>query len=291
MNGPPPPATSATLAIARTIADLRAMLAAQRAQGRAIGLIPTMGALHEGHLSLVRAAIARGDAAVATIFVNPTQFAPNEDFAAYPRDEGADIAKLAHARCQILFAPDLAEMTPRPSLTSVHVAGLTDGLCGPFRPGHFDGVASVVTKLLMIAMPDRAYFGEKDYQQLQVVKRLVFDLSIPAEIVGMPTIREADGLALSSRNAYLDPAQRLVAAELNRELKGAARAVRDGQTPCAPVSAEATRALTAAGFDAVDYFTIVDAENLTPIERVDRPARVIAAARLGRTRLIDNVAV
>jgi pantoate--beta-alanine ligase len=290
MNGPARPAANATMAITRTIGELRAMIVALRAGGRAIGLIPTMGALHEGHLSLVRAAIARGDAAVATIFVNPSQFAPNEDFAAYPRDEGADIAKLANLQCQILFAPDLVEMTPRPSLTSVHVAGLTEGLCGPFRPGHFDGVASVVTKLLMIAMPDRAYFGEKDYQQLQVVKRLVFDLSIPVEIVGMPTIREADGLALSSRNAYLDPVQRLVAAALYRELNNAARAVGDGRMLCASVSAEATRALLAAGFDSVDYVTIVDASTLAPVERVAGPARVIAAARLGRTRLIDNVA-
>ena len=262
-----------------------------RATGRSIGLVPTMGALHEGHLSLVRAAIDRADAPVATIFVNPTQFGPTEDFAAYPRDEAADFAKLAAIGCRIVFAPALAEMAPEPGLTTVHVARLTEGLCGPFRPGHFDGVASIVTKLLMIALPDRAYFGEKDYQQLQVVRRLVFDLSIPVEIVGMPTIREADGLAMSSRNAYLDPAQRRVASALHRELVNAARAVADGKASCAAVAASAARALLEAGFASVDYFTIVDAASLAPISHVAGPARVIAAAWLGRTRLIDNVAV
>ena len=287
MNG----AARERLQVARTIREMRAAIAGLRAAGRSIGLIPTMGALHEGHLSLVRAATQRGDAAAATIFVNPTQFAPQEDFASYPRDEAADLAQLARMQCQIAFAPTLAEMSPEPVLTTVHVAALTDGLCGPFRPGHFDGVASVVTKLLMIAMPDRAYFGEKDYQQLQVVKRLVFDLSIPVEIVGMPTIREADGLALSSRNAYLDPARRLVAAALHRELAKAARAVAQGEASCAEASAAATWGLLAAGFDSVDYFTIIDAATLAPLDRVAGPARVIAAARLGRTRLIDNVAV
>ena len=291
MNGPARPAANATMAITRTIGELRAMIVALRAGGRAIGLIPTMGALHEGHLSLVRAAIARGDAAVATIFVNPSQFAPNEDFAAYPRDEAADFAKLSAAGCGVVFAPSLPEMTPEPSLTSVHVAGLTQGLCGPFRPGHFDGVASIVTKLLMIGLPDRAYFGEKDYQQLQVVRRLAFDLSIPAEIVGMPTIREADGLAMSSRNAYLDDSERRIATGLHRELKKVAREVANGEASCGAATSRASQALVAAGFASVDYFTVADAATLAPLERVAGPARVIAAARLGRTRLIDNVAV
>jgi pantoate--beta-alanine ligase len=279
------------LIVARTIPQLREAVRGLRAAGRTIGLVPTMGALHDGHLSLVRAAIGRSDAPVATIFVNPTQFSPNEDFAAYPREEAADFAKLAANGCLVVFAPDLTEMAPEPSLTMVHVARLTDGLCGPFRPGHFDGVASVVTKLLMIALPDRAYFGEKDYQQLQVVRRLVFDLSIPVEIVGMPTIREADGLAMSSRNAYLDPAQRIVATALHGELMNAARAAADGRASCVAVSTSAALALLDAGFASVDYFTIVDAATLAPIERIAGPARVIAAARLGRTRLIDNVAV
>ncbi len=282
---------SGKMLVARTIAELRGCVASLRAAGNTIGLVPTMGALHEGHISLVRAALDRLDAPVATIFVNPSQFAPNEDFAAYPRDEAADFAKLSAAGCGVVFAPSLPEMTPEPSLTSVHVAGLTQGLCGPFRPGHFDGVASIVTKLLMIGLPDRAYFGEKDYQQLQVVRRLAFDLSIPAEIVGMPTIREADGLAMSSRNAYLDDSERRIATGLHRELKKVAREVANGEASCGAATSRASQALVAAGFASVDYFTVADAATLAPLERVAGPARVIAAARLGRTRLIDNVAV
>jgi pantoate--beta-alanine ligase len=277
--------------VARTIADLRGCVASLRAAKNTVGLVPTMGALHEGHISLVRAALDRADAPVATIFVNPSQFGPNEDFAAYPRDEAADFAKLEAAGCRVVFAPSLNEMTPEPSLTTVHVAGLTQGLCGPFRPGHFDGVASIVTKLLMIGLPDRAYFGEKDYQQLQVVRRLAFDLSIPVKIVGMPTIREADGLAMSSRNVYLDGSERRIAATLYRELVNVAREVASGEASCGAATARASQALAAAGFASVDYFVVADAGTLAPLERVAGPARVIAAARLGRTRLIDNVAV
>lgn len=277
------------LAVVRTVADLRRTVAAFRKAGRTIGLVPTMGALHEGHISLVKGALERGDIPVTSIFVNPTQFGPNEDFAAYPRDEQGDFDKLNDAGCRIVFAPSKDEMYPGQQLTTVTVAGITDGLCGPLRPGHFQGVATVVSKLLLMAMPDRAFFGEKDYQQLQVIKRMVRDLSMPFEIVGMPTVREADGLAMSSRNRYMNPTERTVAAGLYRELNAIAKAVRGGGS-CTVATAEASKALLAGGFDKIEYLTVVDAESLEPLEKVSGPARVIAAVRLGRTRLIDNIA-
>jgi len=279
------------LTVVRTVADLRRAVGEFRAAGRTIGMIPTMGALHAGHTSLVQGALDRGDVPVASIFVNPTQFGPNEDFAAYPRDEAGDFAKLEAAGCRIAYAPGVGEMYAGPQLTTVTVADLTDGLCGPFRPGHFQGVATVVCKLLMMAMPDRGYFGEKDYQQLQVLKRMARDLAMPIEIIGMPTIREPDGLAMSSRNRYLSPQEHKIAIAMYRELTALAAKVRDGRTPCANAAAESTHALCAAGFDKVEYFDVVDAESLAPIERVAGQARIAAAARLGRTRLIDNVAV
>ena len=276
--------------VARTIAHMRRAVADLREGGRAIGLAPTMGALHAGHLSLLEAAKARGDAPLATIFVNPTQFGPNEDFSAYPRGEARDFALLEGVGCPVVFAPSVAEMLPEPSLTSVHVAGLTEGLCGPIRPGHFDGVASVVTKLFAICAPDRAYFGEKDFQQLQVVKRLVRDLALPVEIVPVVTMREADGLAMSSRNAYLTQQERAIAAALPRALFAGAHKAAAGAPP-SEVCATATGALLAAGFTSVDYVELVDAQTLRPVERIAAPARLIAAARLGKTRLIDNLAV
>ena len=279
------------LTVVRTVADLRRTVAEHRATGRTIGMIPTMGALHEGHISLVRGALDRGDVPVASIFVNPTQFGPNEDFGTYPRDEAGDFAKLEAAGCRIAYAPNVDEMYPGPQLATVTVASLTDGLCGPFRPGHFQGVATVVCKLLMMAMPDRGYFGEKDYQQLQVLKRMARDLDMPVEIVGMPTIREPDGLALSSRNRYLSPAERATSLAIYRQLTAVADAVRDGKAPCAEVAGKAAKALLEAGFDKVEYLTVVDAESLVPLEHVHGPARVAVAARLGRTRLIDNIAV
>ncbi len=279
------------LAVVRTVAELRKTVASFRAAGRTIGLVPTMGALHEGHVSLVKGALDRGDVPAASIFVNPTQFGPNEDFAAYPRDEAGDFAKLEAAGCRIAFAPDKDEMYPAPMLTTVKVTGVTDGLCGPFRPGHFDGVATVVTKLLMMAMPDRGYFGEKDFQQLQVIKTMVRDLAMPIEIVGMPTVREPDGLAMSSRNRYLSAAERETALQLYREMNTVAQTVRDGRSSCSEAIAAASKALLAAGFDKVEYLTVVDAESLQTLEKAAGPARVIVAARLGRTRLIDNIAV
>ncbi len=279
------------LAIVRTVAELRRLVTEFRKAGRTIGLVPTMGALHEGHVSLVKGALERGDVPVTSIFVNPTQFGPKEDFSAYPRDEEGDFAKLRAAGCRIAFAPSKEEMYPGEQLTTVTVAGITDGLCGPLRPGHFQGVGTVVSKLLLMAMPDRAYFGEKDYQQLQVIKRMVRDLAMPFEIVGMPTVREADGLAMSSRNRYLSAEERTKALGMYRQLVTVADAVRDGKGACADASEAAAQALRDGGFDIVEYFTVVDAESLKPLERVSGPARVIAAARLGRTRLIDNLAV
>ena len=277
------------LAVVRTVADLRRTVAAFRKAGRTIGLVPTMGALHEGHVSLVKGALERGDIPVTSIFVNPTQFGPNEDFAAYPRDEQGDFDKLSEAGCRIVFAPSKDEMYPGQQLTTVTVAGITDGLCGPLRPGHFQGVATVVSKLLLMAMPDRAFFGEKDYQQLQVIKRMVRDLSMPFEIVGMPTVREGDGLAMSSRNRYKNPTERAVATGLYRELTAVAKAARSGAS-CTAAAADASKALLDGGFDKIEYLTVVDAESLEPLEKVSGPARVIAAVRLGRTRLIDNIA-
>src|SRR5262249_21433730 len=197
--------------VARSIAALRRMVAAWRAQGDNIGLVPTMGALHRGHLALVAAAQAECRRVVVSIFVNPRQFGPQEDFAAYPRPEEADLAVLAEARVDLAFIPTVAEIYPPGAATTISVAGLSEGLCGAHRPGHFDGVATVVAKLLIEAAPDRAYFGEKDYQQLLVVTRMARDLDLPVAIVGVPTVREPDGLALSSRNVYLAPDERTVA--------------------------------------------------------------------------------
>ncbi len=276
---------------ARTVADLRGRVAAWRAAGLRVGLVPTMGALHQGHLSLVRLALARSDRVIASVFVNPTQFGPNEDFSAYPRQETADAQMLAGAGAHLLFAPTVAEIYPDGFATTISVTGVTQGLCGDFRPGHFDGVATVVTKLLLQALPDVAVFGEKDYQQLQVIRRLVRDLDIPVSVVGAPTLREVDGLAMSSRNAYLTPEQRSVAPTLFRVLTEIAEQMRGGKEAAAAHLESGKAELIKAGFAGVDYIDLRDAETLLPLERADRPARLLAAARLGKARLIDNVAV
>jgi pantoate--beta-alanine ligase len=276
--------------ILRSIAELRDTVAGWRRAGETVGLVPTMGALHEGHLSLVRRARAQCRRAVVSIFVNPTQFGPNEDFTRYPRDLEGDAGKLASVGADAIFAPAVAEMYPPDAATTVTVAGLTDGLCGPFRPGHFEGVATIVTKLLLQCLPDAAYFGEKDYQQLQVIRRFARDLDIPVRIEAVPTYREADGLAMSSRNAYLTPEQRAVAPALYRALTETARAMAAGGNAVA-VTASATAELLRAGFTKLDYLEVVDAATLKPVERADAPARVAAAAWLGKTRLIDNVPV
>jgi len=273
--------------VVRRVADLRARVVLWRKAGERVGLVPTMGSLHEGHLTLVRAAKKDGTRAVATLFVNPTQFGPNEDLAAYPRDESADRRLLGEARADLLFAPDVGEMYPQGFATTITVAGLTEHLCGPHRPGHFAGVATVVCKLLNQAGADRAYFGEKDFQQLQVIRRMARDLDIATEIVGVPTVRDSDGLALSSRNRYLSPAERSQAAAFPRLLREAAAALADGREAAAELE-KVREGLTAAGFRKIDYVTLADSEALQPLARAARPSRLVAAAWLGRTRLIDN---
>jgi pantoate--beta-alanine ligase len=281
-----------SLAIVRTVADLRARVAAWKAAGDRVGFVPTMGALHEGHLSLVRLARTKARRVVASVFVNPTQFAPNEDFDAYPRTEARDAELLASAGCDLLFAPTVSEMYPEGFATTVTVAGVSEPLDGLARPGHFAGVATVVAKLLNQAQADVAVFGEKDYQQLQVIRRMVRDLDLPVEIVGGPTARAEDGLALSSRNAYLTPEERTVAARLNAVLGEAIAALNAGERVDA-VEQRALGSLRSAGFDPIDYVEVRCAADLSRLGPgpVDRPARILAAARLGRTRLIDNMAV
>lgn len=276
--------------IVRTIADLRAAVGAWRRHGRTVALVPTMGALHEGHLSLVRLGKERCDQVVTSLFVNPRQFAPHEDFERYPRDEAGDAKLLAGAGCDLLFAPSRSDMYPEGFATNVIVANVSTPLEGEFRPHFFGGVATVVTKLLLQALPDAALFGEKDYQQLLVIKRLARDLDIPVDIVGCPTVREHDGLAMSSRNAYLSEEERRVAARLNVVLHEAIKDIRDGAS-IAEAEAEAARHLTAAGFTSVDYVAVRDADTLGPINDLTKSARILAAAWLGKTRLIDNMAV
>lgn len=276
--------------IVRDVASLRAKVWAWRKRDETVGLIPTMGALHEGHLALVKAALQTCDHAITTIFVNPAQFAPNEDFEAYPRDEADDLAKLASLSADLTFVPPVQEMYTDGFSTSVAVSGLSENLCGASRPHFFGGVATVVSKLLLQALPDRAFFGEKDYQQLQVVTRMAHDLDIPVEIVGVPTVRESDGLAMSSRNWFLSPEERAVAPILYEILCGTAEKLSNGDTSAAAI-ASAKTTLQDAGFGPIDYIELCDALSLEPLDRVDRPARLLAAAYLGRTRLIDNVSV
>ena len=276
------------LAVARSVAELRRRVRAWRRAGETVALVPTMGALHAGHLALVARARELCDRVVASLFVNPTQFAPNEDFTRYPRDESGDAAKLAAGRCDLLYAPPLEEMYPPGFSTTVTAGAVAEGQCGPFRPGHFAGVATVVTKLLQQAQADVACFGEKDWQQLQVIRRVVRDLDIAVRIEGVPIVREADGLALSSRNVYLTPTERAIAPALQRTLRELAQRIEQGDSVIAAV-ADGIAALGRAGFTKVDYIDAVDAETLLPFTRGDRPGRILAAAWLGRTRLIDNV--
>jgi pantoate--beta-alanine ligase len=254
-----------------------------------VGLVPTMGALHEGHLSLVRGAKAKCDRVIASLFVNPRQFAPHEDFERYPRDEAGDGAMLAAAGCDLLYAPERAAMYPDGFTTNVLVPAVSTMLEGEFRPHFFGGVATVVSKLLLQALPDHAFFGEKDYQQLLVIKRMTKDLDIPVAIHGCPTVREHDGLAMSSRNAYLSADERRIAARLNLVLHDAIKAAHAGE-PIAEAEAEASRHLIAAGFTSVDYVAIRDADSLAPVSDL-KHARILAATWLGKTRLIDNMAV
>lgn len=279
------------LETASHIVELRLRVRLWRNKGDRIALVPTMGALHEGHLAHVRAAKAKAERVVVSIFVNPAQFAPNEDFSRYPRDLAKDRAMLEQqGEADLIYAPDPREIYPQGFATRVAVDGPAMGLETDFRPHFFSGVATVVSKLFLQCAPDFATFGEKDYQQLQVVKRLVKDLDIPLEIIGVPTIRESDGLALSSRNAYLNPEQRKIASYLNRVLRAAGDAAKAG-TPISQAESEGSASLLNAGFDRVDYVAIRDAETLAPLSTLDRPARVLAAARIGAIRLIDNMAI
>ena len=284
--------TGLHLPIVRTVPELRARVRDWRSKGERVGLVPTMGALHEGHLSLVRRAREGADRVVASVFVNPTQFAAGEDFETYPRDEARDAELLASVGCDLLYAPSPSEMYPAGFSTTVTVAGVAEPLEGAARPTHFAGVATVVAKLLLQAGAALAVFGEKDYQQLQVIRRLVRDLDIPTEIVGAATRRAEDGLALSSRNAYLSEDQRRIAGRLNRVLAEAAEALRGGGA-VAEAEAAAVSALKDAGFDKVDYVEARGAEDLARLGPgpLDAPARLLAAAWLGRTRLIDNMDV
>lgn len=275
--------------IVRTVAALREAIGEWRHGGKTVGLVPTMGALHAGHLSLVAAARRHCDRAVVTIFVNPKQFAPGEDLDRYPRQEAQDAERLAEANCDLLFAPAPAEVYPPGFATTVSVAGLGEPLCGASRPGHFDGVATVVTKLLNQARADAAFFGEKDWQQLTIIRRLAADLDIGTRIEGMPTVREADGLALSSRNAYLSAEERRIAAELPRALSAAANAIRAGM-PSAKALEEARANLARAGFSP-EYLEIRDERDLSELQAATPHARLFAAARVGGTRLIDNLSV
>ena len=274
----------------KTIADLRRRLDEWRAGGETIALVPTMGALHEGHLSLVRVAKSKAGRTCTTLFVNPAQFGEGEDFAEYPRDTDDDDEKLENEGCDLLFRPDAEEIYPHGHATKVTVEGLGDILEGEFRPGFFTGVATVVTKLLVQALPDFAVFGEKDYQQLLVIRRLTRDLDIPVVIEAAPTVRDDDGLALASRNASLTSDERRIAPALFGTLSQVAENVGRG-IDTEEQAAWGLDQLERAGFDKIDYFTVRDAETLAPAAGASRPARVLAAAWLGKARLIDNVAV
>ena len=275
---------------ARTIADLRSHIARWRKADERVGLVPTMGALHQGHMALVRTAQAECDRVVATIFVNPKQFTPTEDLASYPRREAADLEMLQTASVDLVFIPALNEIYPPGFATLVRVDGLTEGLCGAHRSGHFDGVTTVVTKLLIQALPDIAYFGEKDYQQLTVVRRLARDLDLPVRIAGVPTVREPDGLALSSRNVYLSAEERRIAPNLARVLRSIAAVLAQDPNAVAQEIAHGSAALQQAGF-AVEYLEIREAESLAVTSEVTASSRVFAAVRLGTTRLIDNMPI
>lgn len=276
--------------IIRDIAALRHAVAALQQGGKSVALVPTMGALHAGHLSLVKMGQRVADHVVVSIFVNPTQFGPNEDFAAYPRDEARDAALLAETGVASLWAPDVSVMYPEGHGTHIEVAELGSDYCGAARPGHFDGVATVVAKLFNQVRADVAIFGEKDWQQLAIIRRMARDLDFAVDILGAPIARDSDGLALSSRNAYLSPAQRAAATAFPDALKAAVAAIAGG-ADVAETLRGAQAAIVAGGFDSVDYVALADADSLQRLNEFRAPARLLAAARSGKTRLIDNYPV
>jgi pantoate--beta-alanine ligase len=276
--------------IVSTIADLRAALQVWRSRGERIGFVPTMGNLHAGHISLLSAARFRADRIVASVFVNPLQFGPSEDFDSYPRTPDEDASLLQGAQCDLLFLPTVLQMYPQGNaqVTRVLVRGLSETLCGAVRPGHFEGVATVVAKLFGIVQPDVAVFGEKDFQQFTIIRRMTQDLSIPVEVIGAATVRAADGLALSSRNRYLSASERSVAPAVYAALRAAVQRIDTGDEDYAAIEAQGLQALASAGMRP-DYFAVRDAHSLeAPVDSA-RDLVVLAAARLGRARLIDNL--
>ncbi len=266
-------------------------MAAARRDGRWIGFVPTMGALHVAHISLIEAAKRDDTFVVVSIFVNPTQFGPNEDFKNYPRDETADLVTCRRANVDLVFIPPVEEMYPPESATAVHVSRLTETLCGVGRPGHFDGVTTVVTKLLNIVQPDSAYFGQKDAQQLAVIRRMVRDLNMPIEILDCPTVREADGLAVSSRNVCLNKSQREQATCLYRALNEAKTLIKSGQTDGVAVVDAMRQIIEDADQTSIEYISVVDPASMQPVKRIERRVLIALAARIGKTRLIDNLQV
>lgn len=273
-----------------TIAALRIFVADCRRSGKTVAFVPTMGALHDGHIELVRQGLARADICIPYIFVNPKQFAPTEDFGAYPRTMDSDLERLRAAQASAVYLPQAQEVYPQGFATLISVSGVSEPLEGEFRPHFFSGVATVVAKMLLQCMPDMALFGEKDWQQLQVIKRMATDLDIPVEIIGVETVRDVNGLALSSRNAYLDDAQYAVAAQLNKILRAMGDDIASGKS--IPAAEEAARdALLRAGFERVDYITARSAGTLAAPEQGDKNLRLLAAVWLGRARLIDNMAL
>jgi pantoate--beta-alanine ligase len=274
--------------IIRDPAAMRARAEDLRRDGKVIAVVPTMGYLHDGHLSLLRAARARADVVILTIFVNPTQFGPSEDLSRYPRDEDGDLAKARPTGLDLAFCPEAAAMYPPGAQTYVDVRGLSQPMCGEKRPGHFTGVATIVSKLFNITKPHLAFFGEKDFQQLAVIRRMTRDLDFGIEIVGMPIVREPDGLAMSSRNVYLSPEQRSQALALARALDAAQAAVEAGERSAAAIVAAALAPIAAAPDARIDYVELRDADDLGAIDRLDRPAVLALAVFVGATRLIDN---
>jgi len=275
--------------VIHTIGEMRAASRAAKARGARLGLVPTMGALHEGHLSLVRAARARSDVVAATIFVNPTQFGPSEDFSKYPRNLQNDSALLEREGVELIFAPAVEEMYPAGAITWVTVEGMSDRLCGASRPGHFRGVTTVVAKLFNIAEPDVAFFGQKDAAQVAIIRRMVRDLNMPVQIEVCPIVREPDGLAMSSRNSYLNAGERTAALTLFRSLTRAEELFKSGEKDSAKLIAVGTKEFDSEPAVRLDYFEIVDPDSLQPVLAVERPALAAVAAYLGKTRLIDNI--